>query len=62
MQNVIDTVKTVGTALGGSATLQVVNSIDPSTIQTVLNIVFQIAIGVATLWGLLRKKKPQASN
>lgn len=57
MKNLTDTITTIGIGGTGIAAAHVMNAIDPSVIQSVVNIAVQILIGLVTLWGLFAKKK-----
>ena len=41
-------------------TLHFIAAIDPNTLQTIANLIIQLIIGAATLWGMFKKPKPPA--
>lgn len=45
------------TGTAGIGIIQFISDIDPTQIQTILQILMQLAVGVATLWKLFKKKK-----
>ena len=40
--------------------LHFIASIDPNTLQTIANLLIQLIVGAATLWGMFKKPKPPA--
>ena len=51
----------VGTSLSDTVVnhvTPVVAAVDPSTIQTVGDLILKIVITIVTVWGLLKRKKP----
>jgi len=42
--------------IGGIELLQVIPT-EPANIETIIKLVVQVAVGIATIWAMLRKKK-----
>ena len=55
-----DTLKTIALGSAGILGVEVSQVIPPETISQIIQTVIQVLIGIATIWGLLRKnrKKP----
>lgn len=45
------------TGLGLSHIMMQISAINPSDVKTTLDILVQIALGVATIWGFFKKKR-----
>ena len=71
----IDTLKTIAKGTAGivatsfsdtltHAATTTAQSIDPSTVTTIIDIIIKIAIGIVTLWGIFKGKKsnPQVTK
>lgn len=49
---------TLTVGLLGEAGVTAVDAINPSDIATIGDLIIKLVIGVITIWGLLKKKKP----
>jgi len=55
----MDYIKEVLKGTTGIASIELVNIIptEPESIETILKLFLQVAVGLVTIWGILRKKK-----